>query len=695
MGAALRRLTMHWWRALTGGAAPVWDLPALLSAADPKAPLAERNLWLVRLMEWLRHPATGGEDAIAPDPGRQPLPVLRLRHLLNVLDRNAEHRERVTALLARFWQEIDIAALLADFGFTPRVDLFGELAQRLRMRVLPATPETTDLAELFGLMFTAPDDAQWLRAIDDATLARLGALAGAAWQAQGTARQALPSWREPFLDAIMYLASAVRASGFSGPLRQRMSPQLLADQPFRQLARVAELVREQAEAGDSETLRKEAHYLRALLDACQRAAASVSEHLEEYGVSVDVVFQAHQLRQRARRIDELLNCVVSPEPAREIAQLLAGLVGAAQDRRSVRALLASHYSLLAYKVAERSAETGEHYITRDRSEYAGMLRAAVVGGAVLAATTHLKFVILALGLAAFWSGFWAGMNYAISFVVVQMVHGTVATKQPAMTAPAMARKLTDEAGAGASDEAVESFVDEVAHLIRSQAAGIFGNLMAVVPMVLLAQLAWSTAFGRPLVSHEDAEHVLESITLLGPTAFFAAFTGVLLFASSLIAGWAENWFVWHRLDSALAWNPRLRAHLGPARALRISAWWRANISGLAANVSLGLMLGIEPVLAAFFGLSLEVRHVTLSTGQLAAALGTEGLSLLRHAPFWWCVAGIAATGVLNLGVSFFLAFKVALRSRNVPTAGRARIYSAIGRRLWTQPLTFLWPPAPR
>ena len=27
---------------------------------------------------------------------------------------------------------------------------------------------------------------------------------------------------------------------------------------------------------------------------------------------------------------------------------------------------------------------------------------------------------------------------------------------------------------------------------------------------------------------------------------------MLLFASSLIGGWVENWFVWHRLDSAIA-----------------------------------------------------------------------------------------------------------------------------------------------
>jgi site-specific recombinase len=171
--------------------------------------------------------------------------------------------------------------------------------------------------------------------------------------------------------------------------------------------------------------------------------------------------------------------------------------------------------------------------------------------------------------------------------------------------------------------------------------------------------------GAPLVGEKDAHYVLHSLTLLGPAPLFAAFTGVLLFASSLIAGWAENWFVFHQLDSALRWNPRIVARLGAARARRWALWWRANVSGVAANVSLGMMLGLVPAVAAILGLPLEVRHVTLSTGQLGAALGALGWPLLAEPAFWWCVAGIAVTGVLNVGVSFWLAFKVAMRSRGV------------------------------
>jgi site-specific recombinase len=186
--------------------------------------------------------------------------------------------------------------------------------------------------------------------------------------------------------------------------------------------------------------------------------------------------------------------------------------------------------------------------------------------------------------------------------------------------------------------------------------------------------------------------VLESLTLLGPTALFAAFTGVLLFASSIIGGWVENWFVWHRLDSAIAWNPRIVARLGAARARRWGAYWRAHISGFASNISLGFMLGVVPVVALFFGVPIEVRHVTLSTGQIAAALGAEGFAVLHQSAFWWCVAAIPITAALNLGVSFVLAFRVALRSRGIRLADRSRIYRAVRSRLWRQPLSFVLPP---
>ncbi len=707
-------------RAKAGGP---WDLTALINAADAKATLPERHLWLVRLMEWLRHAPrrelTAGPTPspsapmplppeVLPAPGekRTPLPVLRLRHLLNQCERQPILGDKLRDVMQAFWRDIDAASLYADFGFGARRSLASEVHTRLRERLLPDTPDTHELAALFGLLFK-PDDAAWVAALDAATFERAAHLLGP----QKTAPQ------EALLEAITILVSAVHGAGFSPPLRRRMDAAALQGEPFRQLTGAASQLRVAVQEQRRSDALQAAAYLRGVLDACRHAAASVMPHLEEFGVSVNIVFELEQLQARCQRIEQLVNCVISPEPVVEARRLLADLLRCLGEMQGLRALLARHYSLLARQVAERSAESGEAYITTNRSEHREMLRRAAGGGIVIAGTTLGKFALGAVALSAFWAGWWAGVLYAGSFVLIMLLHWTLATKQPAMTAPALASSLaaiqdapregdggwngngngaSEGANNGASDAstdvAIEAFVDRVAQLIRSQTAGVIGNLALCGPIVLLLQVAAQFVFGGPLVGEKDAERVLQNLTLLGPCAFYAAFTGVLLFTSSLIAGWAENWFVFHRLDSAIAWNPRIVSRLGAARAQRWSRWWRTHISGLAANVSLGLMLGLVPALAAFVGLPLEVRHVTLSTGQLAAALGALGPSMLLNDAFWWCVLGIVAIGVLNLSVSFGLAFSVALRSRGLRVRQRQRIGQALRRRFRQAPSSFFWPP---
>ena len=104
------------------------------------------------------------------------------------------------------------------------------------------------------------------------------------------------------------------------------------------------------------------------------------------------------------------------------------------------------------------------------------------------------------------------------------------------------------------------------------------------------------------------------------------------------------------------------------------------------------MLGLVPVFAQFFGLGLDVRHVTLSAGQLTAAGFALGLEVLREPAFWWAVAGVLVVGPLNLTVSFYLAFRLALRAQAISTGNRQLIRVAMRRRLRAAPLSFLLPP---
>jgi site-specific recombinase len=656
------------------------DLTSLLNALDPEVSRAERHLWLVALLAWVRAGMGRGNDPAGA--------VARVRLLLDAAQSRPEWRARWNAWWQLFKDTVDPAPLLADFGFAPRTAFMSALGERLRRKLLPITPDTYDLITLFDLLLPDPRDALWLKALDGETLDRMQSLLFDA--------PAEDAWGQfVLMDALTYCVGQVSAAGFSSEIRSRMAATVSQAHPYRtrpfhalpgqfeafKAAVKADGARDPQAVASAQALREQ-------LDACRHAAYTVYAHLDENGISVGIVFRLSQLRERMVRIKQLLDCLQSEQPAQATARLLAQLAQVGQDKRSIRALIASSTHLTAAKVAERGAESGEHYITRNLGEYRHMLGTAAGGGAVLAFTTWAKFAIYGLGLSAFWGGVAFGMNYAVSFVIVMLLHWTVATKQPAVTAPAMAARLKDMS----APDAISNFIDEVAHLLRSQIAAIIGNLGLVIPGVLLICGALHLGGFAPMVDVEHAHHVLHDQSLLGPTAIYAAFTGVLLFVSSIVAGWVENWFVLYQLDSAIAWNPRYTRALGVARARRWSKWLRANISGLAASISLGLMLGLVPAFTGFFGLGLEVRHVTLSTGQMAAAAYTLGPGALVTPEFWWAVAGIAVIGPLNLAVSFFLAFRVALTAHSVAPVDRRRIRQAFWQRVRQAPASFLLPP---
>ena len=648
------------------------ELRTLLNALEPGADLASRNVWLISLFSWLRGDQQSPEAALS-----------RLQTLIVT----AQTQPELQARLKQWWhtlrQTVDVTTLLADFGFAPRTAFFSELASRLRRQLLPGTPETVDAAELFPLVAPTRFDALWLAAISERQIAELAALLCDDLAAETNA------WHHEVMDALTYCIAQIRATGFAPELRLRMDGANDDARAFHPLADDLSRLRNtffDQPKGQVE-LQAAVAQLRARLETCRQAVNGVYTHLDENGISVGMVFMLRQLRERIVRVRELLDALTSSTPAATAIKLLGRRVTIGQDSKSIGALISTNSTLLSAKMSERSSEVGERYITRDRAEYREMLGKAMGGGAVTALTTLLKFTVAGIGLSAFWSGFGAGFVYAGSFILIQLLNFTLATKQPAMTAPAMAAKLKDID----SRTAIEDFVDEVSHLVRSQVAAVLGNVLMVVPAVLLVNVAIVLLRGQPMLNAQEAAYVLKSLSLVGPTLLWAAFTGLVLFTSSMVAGWFENWFVLHRLGSAIRHNPHFTKVLGAQRADRWASFMRMNVSGFASNISLGFMLGLIPAFTGFFGFELEMRHVTLSAGQLAAAGAAIGTDAFRLPAIWWCIAAIPLIGALNLGVSFYCAFRLALQAHNVSGIDRARIRRAIWARLYSQPRSFFIP----
>jgi len=274
------------------------------------------------------------------------------------------------------------------------------------------------------------------------------------------------------------------------------------------------------------------------------------------------------------------------------------------------------------------------------------------------------------------------------YILIHFLHGSLASKQPAMTAAALAKSLE-------GDSSSVSRVLLVAAIARAQAAATAGNLLAAVPVALALDAAWVALAGRPLLDPAAAHHALEALhPLHTATLPYAALTGVLLWLSSLAAGWAANWSDFRALPDAIRHSLRCRRVLGAWGARTLSTLVRGHVSGVTGYLALGLLLGFLPNVMAFMGVPAEVRHVTLSGASLAlGAAGQVRAGSLDIAVTAWAALGVGLIGLLNFGVSFALAFAVALRARGLARRDRRLLWRQLALMFVRRPLWFVFPPA--
>lgn len=667
------------------------QLDSLLAQVHPGAPLAERNQWLVELLYWLRRPIVPSlqlpPHAMAGVTGKAPnFPEhVRLRFMLQVIERNTEVKRRLARTLRSLIKENDPRTLFCDTGMAAHPGFGAELLDRIQTRLIPPAPNEPHLSTLFAMLFVDEKDADWIGNLDGELLHKLAALL----QFEVSSEEA--GWNIYVRDmgySLQILVSLVQAAGVGREIRVRLAGREDLGNAFLSLSKAIDAVVTLSENQGAAEFQQALNHFRALLDHCREAARHVYAHLDENGVSVAIVFELERMLIHIGRIERLLEVWLDRLSLQGYARLTADLIRASQGRRSVSRLVREAFSLLARKIVESSAETGEHYIAGNRKEYVGMLKKAAGGGALTACTVYIKFMLTSLHLPKFLEGVLVSMNYAGSFLAIHFAHFTLATKQPAMTAPALADRLD----LAHTHKGIQGFVEATVALIRSQAAAIFGNLALVIPVALSVQLICHYSLGWDTLTPAKAMQVIDSLSLWGMTPLYAAFTGVLLWLSSLAAGWVDNWFALHRLHDVLMYHRRLRYVLGASGATRFADFWRRNVSGIAANVSLGFLLGLLPEVLSFVGLPVEVRHVTLGAGSVAVAAGVLGWDVLSNSAFWLAVAGIASVGLLNVGVSFGLAFQMALRSRILRTPDQRALLRAVWKQILRHPFSLIFPP---
>ena len=599
--------------------------------------------------------------------------TIRLRLMLHALEASTPVRERFRQAFEVLLVESDATSLIAETGMPSERGFLAEASERLWAKVLPEPRDPTDIGQFLRGCFR-----------DDSHVARFARWSPELFQRLSTlimppeTSAAATNLRTDFGDALRLLCLRVAAQGLSPKLRSRSHASTIEQSPFHRLCPAGEAML--AQWGEPEA--EAAATWKSLLAACRAEMAEIHRQIGGEGVSVDIVFGLDVLDRALRRL-ETMGAIIStpagPERTALVHQLLARLVRHAHEARSLRALANANLRLLHRRIIERSGETGEHYIARDRAEYRHLLLAACGGGLLTVGTASLKILISGAPGSDFLHGLMYGFNYAVSFMILHHCHLVLATKQPAMTAATLATIMRGHGG----DERLDLIVDRIARITHSQLAAAAGNVFAVGAGALAVSNLWQLLSGHAFMEADAAAKLYDQLgPLTSGTVFYAALTGVILWASSLIGGWIDNWSAYHRLPQAFTdrgWT-------------RWATLWRTNIAGWGTNISLGFMLGMTPAIGHFLGLPLDVRHVTLSTGMLFMACGSLGEAWWSGGWFLNALLGIAVMFVLNLGVSFALSLGTAIRAMEVPTGDQAELLRRLLARLLTRPGDFLLPP---
>lgn len=606
--------------------------------------------------------------------------------LLDVLEQVSSVRAAVRDAIKQVIVETEAVNLVGEAGMPCDRGFLVEIGKRLLNKVLPSIRNDRDLTHLFQRQYRSFVEVKWFSQIPPRLFARiLNALTP-----PRDADRSSPLVRA-FADGFRLLAIRMESQGLSEKLRARSRrPTLVPESPFYRLAQLSEQLVGRWQAGQNIAPVDDAW--RQLAAECQNEIRWIRRRLETAGVSIDIVYGLEVLQHGLARMSAMVDVMAAREEtayAQAVQAFLTLLIEASLHECSVRHLVEANTRMLHRKIVDRSGTTGEHYIAQDRREYRHIWVAAAGGGVLTAFTAAIKMGIFALGLAPFLAGFGYGLNYALSFVLMQTFGLMLATKQPAMTAATLATIMRERPGVSRLDDIVE-FMAKISY---SQIAAAVSNVIVVSLAAYLLDAGWRVVTGGPILNLHTAEHVYETLSPINSgTVIFAALTGVILWLSSLAGGWIENWAVYHRLPLALAEHPWGNRMLGAERMGRWAEKFSHNIAGWGTNVSLGMMLGMTPAIGMFFGIPLDVRHVTLSSGTLALAIASLQAEWYGEGRLLHAIAGVSVMFVLNLGVSFMLSLVTALRAYEFPRADKVELARRLVKRIFSSPLDFILPP---
>ncbi|MCH7385544.1 site-specific recombinase [Acinetobacter dispersus] len=584
-------------------------------------------------------------------------------------------------------------SLYADSGILSLDGFWNQLSQRLGAHFLPLVEDGQQLKTLIGKVFHQENDSEWLDLIDNQDWITLFNLLG---ESQSNTREKQVSKNE-LIKAITVLSYRISGIGLY-PEFINAQPEITEyESPFlvqnREIVEFIEKYKKQIDDQDAVVVLPppDASQAFVMLDQCREVVLKIRRATKRIGVSISLTYLLSLLEQAIDRIELLLTLLASKNDARYTAlgELITDLTKAHYNEKSVRHLLTSTSELIALQVTENASKTGEHYVSTDKAGFFGMYKAAAGAGAIIATMATLKILTARLVLAPFGHAFLYSMNYALGFMLIHVLHFTVATKQPAMTAAALASTVQQQKGSKTAQ--IAELAALIINIIRTQFIAILGNISIAIPTAALITFLWQYNLGEPLLNHAKSAALLHSLNPFTSLAVpHAAIAGVCLFFSGLIAGYFDNLAVYRKVGPRLKQHRRLKRWMGQQRLDKFAAYIETNLGALAGNFLFGIMLGSMGTIGFILGLPLDIRHIAFASANFIQGLMTIGgpdIGLILVS-----FLGVMLIGLTNLFVSFTLTIIVALRARRVRFAQWKPLAKLVTTHFLTRPSDFFWPP---
>ncbi|RYL28689.1 recombinase [Acinetobacter piscicola] len=585
------------------------------------------------------------------------------------------------------------ASLYADSGILSLDGFWNQLAQRVGAYFLPLLRDETDLRDLVGNVFHQRTDRYWLEHIKDEQWNQLFLIL-----TQGHFPQAELNVKREMITAITVLSYRISGIGLY-PEFINAYPELSEyESPFlvqnREIVDFINAYKKQYRNADdiAVTPPPDADQALVMIEQCRDVVLKIRRATKRIGVSLSLTYLLSLLEQCLDRVEILLNLIVEENKVRALScgELLIDLVHANYNETSVRHLLRTNSELIALQVTENASKTGEHYVSTDKKGFLAMYKAAAGAGVIIATMATLKILSARLILAPFLHAFIYSMNYALGFMFIHVLHFTVATKQPAMTAAALASTVQHRKGSKTAQ--IAELAGLIINIIRTQFIAILGNISIAIPTAALITWLWQVSMHEPLLTHAKATTLLHSLNPFTSLAIpHAAIAGVCLFLSGLIAGYFDNMAIYRKVGPRLKAHPKLKNWLGQAKLDQFADYIERNLGALGGNFLFGIMLGSMGTIGFILGLPLDIRHIAF-----ASANFMQGLMCINGSPDIGLIIisflGVLLIGITNLFVSFSLTIIVALRARQVRFEQWKPLAKLVFTHFFTRPLDFFWPP---